>query len=247
LPKTPEQLDREKESAARAVLPWVRSGMRLGLGSGSTSRCFIRALGERVREGTLSITAIAASKESESLAAEYGIPLIAPARDLRLDLAVDGADEIAPDLSLIKGGGGALLREKAIAVASRYFLVIADSTKLVQSLGTFPLPIEVIPFTLPWVLDQVEALGGHPVQRVVSQPSPSPYKTDQGNYIVDCHFGNIEDPSGLARKLEKIPGVAEHGFFIGLTRAAVIAEEGEAFVYQPETKVRWIQQFDTLP
>jgi ribose 5-phosphate isomerase A len=246
MPKTKLQIEREKEIAAEAALRWVRTGMVLGLGSGSTSRCFIRALGEQMKRESLSIHAVAASKESEALAIEYEIPLIAPARGLRLDLAVDGADEIAPDLALIKGGGGAHLREKAIAVASACFLVIADSTKLVDQLGKFPLPIEVVPFTLPWVLDQVEELGGHPVQRLQSQSPETPFISDQGNYIVDCHFGSIPNPLELARELEEIPGIAGHGLFLGITYAAIIAEGDRALVYRSGEEACFVEDFEIL-
>src|ERR1700675_4965117 len=152
----------EKQAVAEAALRWVRPGMRLGLGSGSTSHRFIEALGERVRRGELGVEGIATSQASEKLARQSGITLITPRRGLVLDLDVDGADEIAPDLSLIKGGGGALLREKVVARASRYFLVLADASKMVQMLGAFPLPVEVIPFTVPWVMDEIVKIGGNP-------------------------------------------------------------------------------------
>jgi ribose 5-phosphate isomerase A len=241
-----QQLE-DKKIAAEAALRWVHSGMLLGLGSGSTAQLFIRALGQRVREQSLQIEAIAASLESERIAAESGLRIVPPSRGARPDLAVDGADEIAPDLSLIKGGGGALLREKAIAVASRYFLVIADSSKIVQQLGAFPLPVEVNPFTLPWVLDQLTQLGANPVQRLLPGPEPRPYVTDQGNYIVDCHFGLIAKPDDLASKIEKIPGVAGQGLFLDLVQSAVIAENGRAFVHKAAASRRLAAEFDNLP
>ena len=247
MPGLKQQLDDEKKAVANAALRWIRSGMLLGLGSGSTSQYFIRVLGERVRDRTLSIEAIAASVQSEEIARECGIHVIPPARGLRLDLAVDGADEIAPDLSLIKGGGGALLREKAVAYAAKYFLVIADSSKLVQQLGAFPLPIEVVPFTLPWVLDEIEELGGKPAQRLTSQTPAVPYLTDQSNYIVDCHFELIANPSELAMKLEKTPGVAGHGLFLNMVRTAVIAQNGGVFVHRGGEAVRPAADFNDLP
>lgn len=231
--KTKDQLAEEKQRAAAAALTFVRSGMRLGLGSGSTSHAFIRALGERVRAGALRIEGIATSKDSEELARGFGIPLIQPARGLRLDLAIDGADEIDPELALIKGGGGALLREKAVARASRTFLVIADSSKCVDSLGAFPLPVEVIPFTLPWVLDELEQLGTTPTQRMNAQRPAEPYFTDQGNYIVDCRCSAIGDARALAAKLESVPGIAEHGLFIDYATSAIIADDSEVFVLRP--------------
>jgi ribose 5-phosphate isomerase A len=227
LAKTKQQLAEEKQTVAHAALRFVRSGMKLGLGSGSTSHCFIRLLGEQVRSNALCIEGIATSKDSEQLARACGIPLLEPGRGLKFDLGVDGADEIGPELDLIKGGGGALLREKVVERACRYFLVIADSSKLVQKLGAFPLPVEVIPFSLPWVLDQLESLGGKPVQRMCGG---QPYHTDQQNYVVDCHFASIEAPRALATKLEAIPGIAEHGLFIGYANAALVADGSEVKV-----------------
>src|SRR5271170_1984232 len=218
-----DQHDAEKRTVAEAALRWVRIGMRLGLGTGSTSHCFITVLGERVRRGELSVEGIATSQDSEELARKSGITLITPRRGLVLDLDVDGADEIAPDLSLIKGGGGALLREKVVARASRYFLVLADASKLVQQLGAFPLPVEVVPFTLPWVMDEIVKIGGNPVLRLKPNSAEEPYLTDQQNYILDCKFGVIEFPADLAARLEKIPGIAEHGLFLGYASAALIA------------------------
>lgn len=227
--KSKEHLDKEKRTVAEAALRWVKSGMRLGLGSGSTAHHFIRLLGDRVRSGTLQVEGIPTSRDSEILARQCGIPLLEPRRGLGLDVDVDGADEIGPDLSLIKGGGGALLREKAVARASRHFLVIADSTKLVPKLGAFPLPLEVVPFTVPWVMDEVQRLGGRPVLRTASG-SDHPYLTDQQNNILDCHFGLIENPAELARRLEEIPGVAEHGLFLGYATTALIADGPEISV-----------------
>ena len=177
-----DQHDAEKRTVGEAALRWVRSGMRLGLGSGTTSHWFIKLLGERVRSGDLSVEGIATSRDSEELARECGIPLITPRQGLVLDLDVDGADEIAPDLSLIKGGGGALLREKVVARASRYFLVLADASKLVQMLGAFPLPVETIPFTVPWVMDEIVKIGGNPVLGKKADSESEPYLTDQQNY-----------------------------------------------------------------
>jgi ribose 5-phosphate isomerase A len=241
--KTKEQLAGEKLVAARAALKFVRSGMKLGLGSGSTSHCFIRLLGEQVRDGALRVEGIATSKDSERLARESGIPLIEPTRGLNLDLGVDGADEIGPDLQLIKGGGGALLREKVVERACRYFLVVADSSKVVPQLGAFPLPVEVIPFSLPWVLDQLQELGAKPAQRMCGR---EPYCTDQQNYIVDCHFGAIQDPRALASKLEAIPGIAEHGLFIDYANAAIIADGGGTRLLRRDQAGRAISESHNL-
>lgn len=222
-PTIKEQLESEKEVVARTAVRFVKSGMKVGLGSGSTSSQFIHLLGERVRRGELSVEALAASKQSEALAKEVGIPLIEVRRGLRLDLAVDSADEIGPDLTLIKGGGGAHLREKVVAAATDYFLVIADSSKPVKQLGTFPVPLEVVPFAMPWVMDRIESLGATPVLRLDRESRSRPYLTDQHNYILDCQFQAIDRPAQLASELEEIPGIVEHGLFIGYARAALIA------------------------
>jgi ribose 5-phosphate isomerase A len=239
--------DAEKRAVAEAVLRWVRSGMRLGLGSGSTAHCFIEVLGERVRRGELNVAGVATSRDSEELARKSGITLMTPARGLVLDLDVDGADEIAPDLSLTKGGGGALLREKVVARASRYFLVVADSSKQVQHLGAFPVPVEVVPFTLPWVMDEISKIGGDPVLRMKPETTSQAYLTDQGNYILDCKFGTIEFPGDLATRLEKIPGIAEHGLFLGYANAALIARGSDLFVLRPNVAAEPIEKFQALP
>ena len=233
---TKEQLQAEKEVVAGAAVRFVKSGMKLGLGTGTTAHHFIHRLGERVRRGELSVEAVATSKQSQALAKEVGITVSEPRRGLRLDLAVDGADEIGPNLALIKGGGGALLREKIVAAAADYFLVIADSSKLVNQLGAFPLPLEVVPFAVPWVMDRVEALGATAVLRMDRESRDRPYLTDQQNYIVDCQFRAIEQPAQLASKLEAVPGIVEHGLFIGYARAALIARGTAVYVlYQDDT------------
>jgi ribose 5-phosphate isomerase A len=242
-----DQHEAEKRTVGEAALRWVRSGMRLGLGSGTTSHWFIKELGERVRRGELNVEGIATSRDSEELARECGIPLITPRQGLVLDLDLDGADEIAPDLSLIKGGGGALLREKVVARASRYFLVLADASKLVQMLGAFPLPVEVIPFTVPWVMDEILKIGGSPVLRMKPDSGSEPYLTDQQNYILDSKFEPIESPADLASRLEKIPGIAEHGLFLGYANSALIARGSEVLVLRPNVGPEPIDKFQTLP
>ena len=235
-PKTKEQLHLEKEAVAKAAAHFVKSGMKLGLGTGSTAGLFVQMLGERVRRGELSVEAVGSSKRSEALAQEAGITLTEVRRGLRLDLAVDGADEIGPGLSLIKGGGGAHLREKVVAAAANYFLVIADSSKPVKQLGAFPLPVEVVPFATPWVMDRIQLLGGNPVLRMDPASQTLPYLTDQQNYILDCRFRAIPQPAQLASELEKIPGIVEHGLFIGYARAALVAEGSSVRVLYPDGK-----------
>ena len=242
-----EQLDSEKEVVARAAACLVKSGMKVGLGSGTTSHRFIRLLGERARRGELSVEAVATSKQSEALAREVGIPLTEVRRGLRLDLAVDGADEIGPGLALIKGGGGAHLREKVVAAAANYFLVIADSSKLSKQLGKFPLPVEIVPFATPWVMDRIAPLGATPVLRMDRDSRDRPYLTDQQNYILDCQFQTIEQPLQLASKLEAIPGIVEHGLFIGYARAALIARGTMVSVLRQDGTSKPLSDFSELP
>ena len=219
--KPKAELELEKQLAAETVARWIPNGARMGIGSGTTSAYFIRAIGRRVREEHLQISGIATSKDSEKLARAEGIPLIEPQHGLVLDFTVDGADEISPELNLIKGGGGKLFREKVIASASKFLLVIADSSKPVAILGRMPLPVEVVPFALHWVMDRIASLGADPVLR---EASGSPVVTDQANWLLDCHFKAIPDPATLAVKLSTIAGILDHGLFLGLARMAVVAE-----------------------
>lgn len=242
-PRTKDQLEHEKQVAARAALRYVRSGLVLGLGSGSTAEHFLVLVAERIRRRELSIVAVPSSLRVMAKARELGIPVCEPRQGLRVDLTVDGADEIAPGLSLIKGAGGALLREKVLAEASRYFLVIADSSKCVQQLGRQPLPVEVVPFALPWVTDRIAELGGNPVLRTDERKPESPFLTDQQNYIIDCHFGLIDDPYSLAMLLKRIPGLVEHGLFLGYAQAALIADGEEVSVLRPGSPPISVSEF----
>ncbi|MGI4885215.1 MAG: ribose-5-phosphate isomerase RpiA [Janthinobacterium lividum] len=239
-------LAQEKQVAAAAALRWVRDGMLLGLGTGSTSAQFITLLGAAVQQG-LRVQCTATSVASEALARQLGIPLVEPRRGLRFDLAVDGADELDTQLRLIKGGGGALLREKVLETAADYLLVIADSSKLVPVLGRFPLPLEVVPFALPWVLDAVAALGGVPVVRMAPADPAAYYLSDQKNLLVDCHFGQIQEPERLATQLKTIPGIVEHGLFIGLAKAALVVRNGAALLVRPGKEAQPASDFAALP
>jgi ribose 5-phosphate isomerase A len=216
--------DQEKQAAAAAAAQLVESGMIVGLGSGSTATCAIRCLGERVRQG-LKIVGIPTSQETQELAQQLGIPLATLDDHPQIDMDIDGADEIDAQLNLIKGGGGALLREKIIASASRRFVVVADSGKLVQHLGKFPLPVEVIPFAQHLLKARIEALGAQVSLR--RYPYGNPYLTDEGHHILDCRFGEIADPAGLAAKLRALPGVVEHGLFIGMAELALVGRDGK--------------------
>jgi ribose 5-phosphate isomerase A len=232
-PKTSEQFEVEKQAAAQAALRYVRSNMLLGLGTGSTATYFLGFLAEAMRGGGLQIQAVPSSLQTAAHAKELGIPLFEPRRGVGVDLTIDGADEIAPDLSLIKGAGGALLREKVVARSSRHFLVIADSSKCVAQLGRRPIPLEVIPFATPWVMDEVAELGGNPVLRMDKSNPSRPFLTDQQNNLLDCDFGLIADGRSLAAKLKGIVGVVEHGLFLGLARAALVADGKAVTVLRP--------------
>lgn len=216
--------DREKQLAARAAVELVEEGQVVGLGSGSTAAYAIRFLAERIRQG-LSVVGIPTSQKTKELAEQLSIPLTTLESHPAIDIDIDGADEIDPQLNLIKGGGGALLREKVVASVSRRFIVIADSPKRVERLGKFPLPVEVIPFAQSSIKAQIEALGAQVSLRRYAYGNP--YVTDEGHHILDCTFGAILDPAGLASKLRAMPGVVEHGLFIGMAEMALVASQEE--------------------
>lgn len=215
-----------KIAAAAEALTYVRDGMRLGIGTGSTAEEFVRLLADKVKEG-LNIIGVPTSERTASLCRELGVPLTTLEETPHLDLTIDGADEVDSDLTLIKGGGGALLREKIVAAASDTMVVIADQSKVVDTLGAFPLPIEINRFGLAATLRAIEAaakqceLAGPLTLRL---KDGSPFVTDGGHYIVDASFGRIPAAKTLSDALFAIPGVVEHGLFIGLACAAVIAE-----------------------
>jgi len=211
----------EKELAGRAAAKLVRDGDIVGLGTGSTAYFTVIALGERVKAG-LKITGIPTSNATAELARAAGIPLATLDQQPVIDIDIDGADEIDPRLNLIKGGGGALLREKVIAAASKKMVVIADSGKVVEHLGKFPLPVEIISFARAVVGKKIAGLGASVKLR--TRKDGSLYITDNGNPILDCSFGKIEDPPGLAHALSEIPGIVEHGLFIGLAGLALIGK-----------------------
>jgi len=211
--------EEEKEAAGRAAAKLVRDGDIVGLGTGSTAYFAVVALGERVKSG-LKIAGIPTSSRTADLARAVGISLTTLDQHPGIDITIDGADEVDPQLHLIKGGGGALLREKVVASASRKMIVVADSGKIVAVLGKFPLPVEVIAFARAVVEKKIVALGGTPKLR--TRPDGSPYLTDNGNPILDCSFGKIADPAALALTLSNIPGIVEHGLFIGLASIALV-------------------------
>ena len=211
--------EEEKEAAGRAAAKLVRDGDVVGLGTGSTAYFAVIALGERVKAG-LKIVGIPTSVKTADLARTVGIPLTTLDEHPEIDITIDGADEIDPKLRMIKGGGGALLREKVVASASKKMVVITDSSKVVPVLGKFPLPVEVIAFARAVVEKKIVALGGSPKLR--TKLDGNPYITDNGNQILDCSFGKITDPPALALALSNMPGIVEHGLFIGLASVALV-------------------------
>jgi ribose 5-phosphate isomerase A len=216
--------DQEKEAAARASLRFIRDGQVVGLGTGSTAAYFIKLLGEKVKGG-LRVRGIPTSIRSKELAESLGIPLITLDECQEIDVTVDGADEVDPQLRLIKGGGGAALREKVVASATKTMIVVADASKQVQKLGKFPLPVEVIKFAQALVAKRVTALGAR--VQVRTDASGKPYVTDENNHILDCHFGEMQDPDRLAQELSEMPGVVEHGLFINMASVALFAKGNE--------------------
>ncbi|TYR33709.1 ribose-5-phosphate isomerase RpiA [Mesorhizobium microcysteis] len=224
-----------KIEAAREALGHVEDGMKLGIGTGSTAEEFVRLLAVKVGEG-LSIIGVPTSERTAALCTELGVPLSTLDETPRLDLTIDGADEIDPHLGLIKGGGGALLREKIVAAASSKMIVIADASKLVDTLGRFPLPIEVNPFGLGATRAAIEdaaARLGLKGELTLRMTNDAPFVTDGGHFIIDASFGRIPDTRALSDALHAIPGVVEHGLFLGLAKAAIVAEAGGVRTVRP--------------
>ena len=221
--------DIAKVNAATKALEFVKDGMLLGLGTGSTAAHFVRLLGERVRQG-LRVKGVPTSEATRNLAEQVGVPLLEISQIDHLDLDIDGADELDPQFRLIKGGGGALLREKIVAAASGQMIVIADESKAVDVLGAFPLPVEVVRFgfalTQKRIAEALRATGcaGNEVTLRTSGKSNEPVITDGGNYILDAHAKRIAQPEALGAALKNIAGVVEHGLFLGLSRTAIIGK-----------------------
>lgn len=219
--------ERGKEAAGEHAAGRVRSGMVLGLGTGSTVAFFLEALGRRLREGDLSeVVGVPTSERTETHARELEIPLTSLASAGQLDLTVDGADEVDPDLNLIKGMGGALIREKMVAQATRHLLIIVDEGKLVEKLGTrSPLPVEVLAFGWESHRPFLEAMGAHPELR--RGEDGKPLRTDNGNLILDCHFSQgISDARGLERALSARAGIVGSGLFLGMAQEVLVGGEG---------------------
>jgi ribose 5-phosphate isomerase A len=217
--------DELKQKAAHRAVEFVDSGMVLGLGTGSTTAFAVIRIGERLKSGELKkIIGIPTSIRTETLAAEWGIPLCGLEDQPAIDVTIDGADEVDPDLNLIKGGGGALLREKVVAQASRQNIIIVDESKLSPRLGTrWSLPVEVIPFAAKTAENFLKSQGAAVTLRL--NDNGRPYQTDQNNFILDANFGEMADPNGLAAKLNERAGIVEHGLFLGLASDVIVAAE----------------------
>ena len=215
-----ENLEALKERAAKAAVEYVKDGHVVGLGTGSTARYVVLALGERVKAG-LRIKGVPTSRETAELARQQGIPLIDQDNAWVIDVAIDGADQVDPGFNLIKGGGGALLKEKIVAASAKQFIVLVDHTKQVSVLGgSFPLPIEVIPFGWGSTAREIEALTKSRV--VLRERNGTPFKTETGNMIVDVHLARIDQPRELEIALNQIPGVVETGLFVNRTDVLIV-------------------------
>jgi ribose 5-phosphate isomerase A len=225
-----DRIEAEKRAAAEAAALRVTDGMVVGLGTGSTADFAIRKLSERVTAG-LKISGVPTSRRSEELARRLGIPLVTLQDVERIDLTIDGADEIDPEsLALIKGQGGALVREKLVAVASNVVIIVADASKIVQRLGErHPVPVEVIPYGWCVPAMRISKLGGEPVLR--TDASNMPFVTDNGHYILDVVFGPIEQPDRLAHAIKALAGVVDHGLFIDIADRALVATDGDIREY----------------
>ena len=216
----PQDTEALKKLAAEAALDYVKDGYVVGLGTGSTIRYLLAALEQRVRAG-LKITGVPTSEETAELARKAGVPLLSDDDLWPIDVTIDGADQVDPQLNLIKGGGGALLREKIVAANARQMIITVDETKRVSVLGgAFPLPIEVLPFGWRNTAREIEQLGGKTVRR---ERNSHVFRTASGHYILDLHIARIEDPAGLEARLNRIPGVIECGLFVGRTDVLIVA------------------------
>lgn len=222
------QQNAEKLAAALAAVKFVKDGDVVGLGTGSTTTFAIKELGRRVKEG-LHITAAASSVATEELAKSLGIEILDLGSLSQIDISIDGADEFTESLDLIKGGGGALFREKIIASLSKNTIVITDASKKVKKLGAFTVPVEVIPLAYQYVFDQIEILGGQGKLRVKENKT---FITDNGNLIIDADFGLIDQPEQLASNLNQINGVLAHGLFINLTSKVVMSEGTDIIIFE---------------
>ncbi len=224
--------EQEKKLAAIRSVDWVKNGMIVGLGTGSTSAYMIRQLGEEIRNG-LSIRGVPSSENSAQLATNVGIPLMSLDEAGTLDINIDGADEFDPHFRLIKGGGGALLREKILAYNSKLNLIIADSGKQVKKLGNFKLPVETIPFATENIRRNLEEMQLNPIRRM---QGGVPFRTDENNFILDIDISDYKDVDALNQLLINIPGVVETGLFLDTTDIIIMGKDGDTFVFEKDRK-----------
>jgi len=215
------QVDQKKKQAAEKAVEYIEDGMLIGLGSGSTVYWMMSRLAERIRDG-LQVKGIPSSKRTENWAKEFGIPLTTFSEVQRLDLAIDGADEVDPNLNLIKGGGGSLLREKLVDDASSQLIIVVDESKLVSKLGNFPLPVEVVPFGWETTAKRIATLNVTPILR---SNEDGVFVSNNGNYILDCPFQQIEDPIALHQQLKGMLGVVETGLFLNMTDIVLVGQD----------------------
>jgi ribose 5-phosphate isomerase A len=220
-------LENEKQLAAREAIKYVLPGQVIGLGTGSTANYAIREIASMVQNG-LNIKAVSSSEKTTKMALELGIPIVDINSVSSIDVTIDGADEFTPEMILIKGGGGALLREKIVASMSRQEIIIADSSKKTDLLGSFKVPIEIIPFATGYVIAELKKMSGVATIRLVNN---IPFVTDQGNHILDVDFGKIKDPISLAEKLNSIVGIVCHGLFINLAHIIIMGSEDRTVVF----------------
>lgn len=216
-------LKRERLDAAEKSLEFISDRMTLGLGTGSTASHVVRLLGERVKHG-LNISGVPTSERTRQLAITFGVPIVTFDDHPTIDLTIDGADEFDTALNLIKGGGGTLFHEKIVASASKHFIIVVESTKRVSRLGAFPLPVEVVPLARKPISLHLREMGAQPKLRLGS--ANEPFVTDEGNYILDCTFRRIDEPLALSRSLSSVPGIVEHGLFVGMADLVIMGAGG---------------------
>lgn len=225
----------EKKAVGEKAIDFIKKDTIIGLGTGSTVFYTLHLLGKLVQQG-LSIKGIPTSRQTEKLANELNIPLTSFDEIDQIDLAIDGADEVSTNLDLIKGGGGALLREKIVAKAAKKLIIVADSTKLVDRLGSFPLPVEIVPFGVDVTKRHIQKIGIHPELRMVNG---APFITDNGNYILDCSCPKLMTPKHLETDLNMIPGVVENGLFISMADMVITVNENkEVIILERDQQVK---------
>jgi len=221
-------LDHEKELAALEAVKYIKNGMTIGLGTGSTAQFMVKALGQRVLGG-LQILGIPSSEATRQLAIGHGIPLIALENVNKIDITIDGTDEFDPHLQLIKGGGGALLHEKILAHNCDFYIIIADSKKEVKSLGAFKLPVETIPFATHTIIDTLTDMNFRPILR---KNEGTVFVTEEGNYIIDLDIHHITDLAELESNLKQIPGIVETGLFLNMADLIIMGKEGNTVLFK---------------